>query len=325
MVERADALLNMDSTPGRPLLMPLTQIPKTANPTDWHPTLTVVIPAYNERSAIGSTLDAVLALARAEQWEVIVVDDGSSDDTADQIVERADDHHLKLIVHPYNQGYGAALKTGIRQASAPFVATMDSDGQHDPTYLVKLFACAQDYPLVVGMRTGLLHSRSWRMPGKWLLNWLANYLTKQKIPDLNSGMRIFHTEIIRNYLHLCPQGFSFSTTSTMTFYSRGYAVRYVPIKVGKRNPSDRSTVKISTGFETLILMMRLASLFDPLRIFVPSSMIFITLGAVWGLPFILLQRGVSIAALLLILTGLLVFFFGLLADQVAQLRLEKYE
>lgn len=111
----------------------------------------------------------------------------------------------------------------------------------------------------------------------------------------------------------------------MVFYSRGYAVKDVPIIIGKRDPEARSTVTLSTGFETLILTMRLASLFNPLRIFTPTSLLFIILGTLWGLPYILLQQGVSVGALLLILTGLLLFFFGLLTDQVAQLRLEKYE
>lgn len=301
---------------------PITQM---VEPVDQRPTLSVVIPAYNEGPAIGPTLDAVIDLARIHQWEVIVVDDGSADDTSEQVKQWADNRYLKLVRHPYNRGYGAALKTGIRLSTARLVATMDSDGQHDPCDLLDLLTFAGEYNLVVGQRPGLIHSQLWRMPGKWALNWLANYLTGRKIPDLNSGMRLFHTDVIRKYLHLCPDGFSFSTTSTLAFFNQGYAVKYIPITIHQRHQAVKSTVKLSTGLDTLVLILRLASLFQPLRIFIPASGFFVMLGVLWGLPYIFLQRGVSVGALLLIMTGLLIFFFGLLADQVAQLRLEKYE
>ncbi len=289
------------------------------------PTLSVVIPAYNEGSAIGAVLDSLLEHTKTHRWEVIVVDDGSTDNTIEQINHRLNNPYLKLVRHPYNRGYGAALKSGVRAATAPLVATMDSDGQHDPHDLLTLLQQANDFNLVVGQRPGLLHSQLWRMPGKWLLNWLANYLTRRQIPDLNSGMRLFHTEIIKKYLHLCPDGFSFSTTTTLIFFNRGYAVMYVPITIQQRHQEVKSTVKLSTGFDTLILIIRLAALFQPLRVFIPASIFFVVVGILWGLPYIFLLRGVSVGALLLLVTGLLLFFFGLLTDQVAQLRLEKYE
>lgn len=298
---------------------------KTVEAIHQTPALSVVIPAYNEGPAIGPVLDALVEIARVHRWQVIVVNDGSADDTADQVEQRADGNYLKLVSHPYNRGYGAALKTGIRAAAAPLVATMDSDGQHDPNDLLNLLSLAAEYDLIVGQRPGLIHSQLWRMPGKWVLTWLANYIARRRIPDLNSGMRIFRTATIKKYLHLCPDGFSFSTTSTLAFFNRGYAVAYAPITIQKRHQEVKSTVKLSTGFNTLILILRLAALFQPLRVFIPASLLFVTLGILWGLPYILLSRGVSVGALLLIMTGLLLFFFGLLTDQVAQLRLEKYE
>lgn len=301
--------------------VPVIQLPET---DVQQPVLSVVIPAYNESATIGQALDAILGLARDHQWEVIVVDDGSSDDTAERVKQRADARCLKLLHHPYNRGYGAALKTGIRASSACLVATMDSDGQHDPHDLLSLIPFTAEHDLVVGQRSGLIHSQISRMPGKWLLGWLANYLAGCRIPDLNSGMRLVRAEVIRKYLHLCPDGFSFSTTSTLVFFNRGYSVTYVPITVHQR-PQGKSTVKLSTGFDTLVLVLRLASLFQPLRVYIPASVFFVSLGILWGLPYMFLQRGVSVGALLLFITGLLLFFFGLLTDQVAQLRLEKYE
>ncbi len=289
------------------------------------PALTVVIPVYNEAAGIDSVLESVLQQAEERDWEVIVVDDGSTDASAEKVARRADGKRLKLVTHPYNRGYGAALKTGIRQASAPIVATMDSDGQHDPAELARLVPLADRFDLVVGRRDKLIHSKLWRMPGKWLLGQLANYLAGRKIPDLNSGMRLFRRDIVRRYLHLCPDGFSFSTTTTMVFFRRGYSVAYEPIRIHQRVQESKSTVSVTTGFETVLLIIRLASLFRPLSIFIPASLFFLLLGSLWGIPYVVLARGVSVGSLLLLLTGLLMFFFGLLADQVAQLRLEKYE
>lgn len=303
-------------------ISPITQLTKAA---DHSPTLSVVIPAFNEGPSIGVIVDKIISLAKDHQWEVIIIDDGSTDDTAEQLEGRADERYLQIVRHPYNRGYGAALKTGIRNSRAPLIATMDSDGQHDPHDLLNLFPFSSDYQLVVGKRSGLIHSQTSRMPGKWILNLMANYLVGRRIPDLNSGMRLFHTDVIRKYLHLCPDGFSFSTTSTLIFFNRGYTVTYVPINVSQRKQNVKSTVTIKTGFDALVLVLRLSSLFQPLRVFIPASTFFFLLGALWGLPYVIIQRGVSVGALLLILTGLLLFFFGLLTDQVAQLRLEKYE
>ena len=125
--------------------------------------------------------------------------------------------------------------------------------------------------MVIGNRTSLLHSPLWRMPGKWMLNIMANYLVKERIPDLNSGLRVIRREDALRYLHLCPSGFSFSTTITMVMLSRGYDVKYIPIKVEKR--VGKSSISLKTGFETLLLILRLATLIDPLRIFVPMSLI----------------------------------------------------
>jgi hypothetical protein len=161
------------------------------------------------------------------------------------------------------------------------------------------------------------------MPGKWFLRWLANYLTHQSIPDLNSGMRIFRREVILKYLHLCSDRFSFSTTSTLIFFNRGYQVAYVPIVVYPRK--GKSTVSLSTGFETIILILRIMTLFDPLRIFLPLSGILCCAGILWGIPYALQSRGVSVGALLLLVAGLLTFVLGLLSDQIASLRKEKFE
>ncbi len=281
--------------------------------------LTVLIPAFNEERAIEPVVRSVLALCADFVDEVIVIDDGSSDNTA-QISEAAG---ARIVRHRRNKGYGAALKTGIRASQTEFVLTMDSDGQHRPEDIPSLWEKAKEHDMVVGRRTRLLHSALWRMPGKWLIWLMASYLTAQKIPDLNSGFRIIRRDVALKYLHLCPSGFSFSTTITMALLCRGYEVTYVPIQVQKR--IGKSTVSVRTGFDTIILILRIATLFNPLRIFIPASVIIGAAGIAWGTQFLIARLGFSIGSMLAIVTGILLFGLGLLCDQISQLRLERFE
>lgn len=282
-------------------------------------TLTIIIPAYNEEQGIGSVLNDICQSSSDFVAEIIVVDDGSSDQTA-HVAERTG---VRVIRHSRNQGYGSALKTGVRAAQTPYVLTMDSDGQHRAEDVRKLWDARTNVDMVVGQRTELIHSNLWRMPGKWLLSLMANYIARQHIPDLNSGLRLMRREVILRYLHLCPSGFSFSTTITLALFTRGYDIRYVPIRVQKR--IGKSTVSLSTGLSTIILILRIAALFEPLRIFLPISFLTGAVGILWGVPYLLSGRGISIGALLALVTALMVFFLGLLCDQISQLRLERYE
>lgn len=281
--------------------------------------VTILIPAFNESQAIGFVIEHIQAICSDVVQEIIVIDDGSSDDTA-YIAKNAG---ATVIRHKQNLGYGAALKTGIRHATTEFVLTMDADGQHQAEDVLGLWEVAEDCDMVVGQRISLLHSPLWRMPGKWLLWSMANYLTRRKIPDLNSGLRLIRRDVAQRYLHLCPSGFSFSTTITMALLSRGYSVAYVPIQVKKR--VGKSTVSVATGLDTIILILRIAALFNPLRVFIPISLLIGLVGLVWGIPFALAGRGVSVGSLLAIVTAILIFGLGLLCDQISQLRLERFE
>jgi glycosyltransferase involved in cell wall biosynthesis len=281
--------------------------------------LTLVIPAFNEEGAIRRVIDDVYAECGDILHEVIVVDDASSDRTADEVKTTP----ARLLSHPRNRGYGASLKTGIKAAQTECILVMDADGQHKARYIPEIWKCASRCDMAVGQRMSLLHSPLWRMPGKWILGMLANYLSKQKIPDLNSGFRLFKRSIVMKYLHLCPSGFSFSTTITMAFLTRGHVVTYIPIETEQR--VGKSTVRVSTGFEILVLIIRLATLFDPLRVFLPASLFIGFCGLVWGVPYALMGFGVSVGSELLIVTAILLFGLGLLCDQISQFRLERYE
>jgi glycosyltransferase involved in cell wall biosynthesis len=281
--------------------------------------VTIIIPAFNEGQSVGQVVTDVKAACGQTIHEIIVIDDGSTDDTASAVTAAGG----RVIRHSHNRGYGASLKTGLRAADSEFVLLMDADGQHRIEDVLKLLSLIDQQDMIIGQRMGLVHSKLWRMPGKWLLTFLANYLTRQSIPDLNSGLRIIRRELALKYIHLCPNGFSFSTTITMTFLYRGYSTMYTPIEVRKR--IGKSTVSAKTGFQTIILILRLASLFDPLRVFIPLSIFTAAIGVLWGIPYALIGKGISIGSMLAIMTSVLLFGLGLICDQISQLRLTLFE
>lgn len=283
--------------------------------------LTVIVPAYNEAAAITHTMAALRPIAKRNCWEILVVNDGSTDTTAD-LLEGMEG--IRVLTHRSNRGYGASLKSGIMAAVTPLIAFYDADGQHRPQDLEVLAnrfetACCD---MLVGERsTGSYRMHSRRL-GKWALKTLANYLAERKIPDLNSGLRIVRRDAIIPLLRLFPNGFSFSTTSTIAFINFGLVVEYCPIKTEKR--IGKSTVKqIKHGGETIILILRLILMFNPLKIFLPTSLFLFFVGAiyelVWGIILIPKVRLIP-AALFTLLSSILVFFFGLVVDQISEMR-----
>lgn len=280
--------------------------------------LTIVIPAYNEERIIGQVLRCIKDLKFDFVQEIVVIDDGSTDNTR-QISEEAG---VRVICHSENLGYGNAIRSGIRNAHTGYILTMDGDGQHRARDISKLWHSVDRNDMVVGARESRIHGPLWRVPGKWILGRIADYLIRRKIPDLNSGFRIVRRDVALRYLHLLPSGFSASTTLTMVLHSQDHNVAYIPIQVEKR--TGKSTVSIVTSFDTIILILRIASLINPLRIFVPISLFVGLAGILWGVPIVLNGRGVSVGTMLAISTSILLFGIGLLCDQVSQLRMERY-
>lgn len=279
-------------------------------------TVSVVIPALDEAGAIGTVVQGLQSVA---PWrEVIVVDDGSSDETA--LV--AANAGARVIKHPYNKGNGAAVKTGIRQAVGEYVLIFDADGQHAAGDAVALVRFLGEYDLVVGARTGSSQQASTaRHAGNSILNWLATYLTGRPISDLTSGMRAARASGFREFLHLLPNGFSTPTTTTLAFVKAGYSVRFEPITVGAR--LGQSKIKLmSDGAKFFLILLKVITVFSPLRIFLPIAGGAFLLGAGYALWTSITRQDVTDSAVLLIVLAVVIFLVGLVSEQISTMRSE---
>jgi glycosyltransferase involved in cell wall biosynthesis len=283
------------------------------------PKLSIIIPAYNEESGIVPLLESMVRLGICQQHEVIVVDDGSTDETA----RLAGKFPIRVLKHEANKGYGASLKTGIRKASGEKVLTLDSDGQHDPAFIATAISLLSEYDMVIGERGTDSFQVNNRKGGKKVIRKVGEYLVEQKLPDFNSGFRGFDRNLILSMLHLMPNGFSFSTTSTLAFLKEGYSIGTFPIKVEERRGRASNVRFFKDGAKTLLLLFRIIMLFNPLKVFFPASVFITIIGLVWGIHGFFVYARFSNSAIILITLGMFLFFFGLLADQIALLNRKK--
>ena len=237
--------------------------------------ISVVIPAFNEEAGIAAVIGEIRRILEEQQIspEVIVIDDGSTDGTARNALSAG----ARLLQHRSNRGYGAALKSGIANASNELIVITDADGTYPAEYIPKLLEQLDRADMVVGARTGRnVRIPLIRKPAKLVLNWLANYLTNSKIPDLNSGLRAFRRGVVAQYFPILPDQFSWTTTITLAMHCDHYAVDYVPIDYRKREGKSKIVPWDAGSF--LVLILRTAMLFRPIRIFLPIVGLFLLYG-----------------------------------------------
>jgi glycosyltransferase involved in cell wall biosynthesis len=278
-----------------------------------NPGTSVIIPAYNEATGIKGLLEKLVAAGYNEKYEIIIVDDGSTDDTGD--IARS--FPVKVIRHSSNKGYGASLKTGIRKAHGNKVIILDSDGQHDPVHIPEIEKLLDDYEMVIGTRNKESFQVKNRQLGKRVIKWVGEFLVEQKLPDYNSGYRGFQRDLIKDMLHIMPNGFSFSTTSTLAFLKEGFSIGTIPITVEERVGRSSNVKFFKDGTKTIMLILRIIMLFNPLKIFFPASFFFTAAGIGYGIYGFVLVHRFSNGAIVLAILGMFLFFIGLVADQIS--------
>ena len=278
----------------------------------------VILPAYNEEGGIGRVVEGLAAAAR---WrEILVVDDGSSDATA----ERARAAGARVIRHPYNKGNGAAVKTGLRHVSGEFVLIVDADGQHRAPLAPRLVERLGDYDLVVGARSPASQANLGRRVGNRLLASFASYLSGQRIADLTSGFRAARRECLLEFIHLLPNGFSTPTTTTLAFIRAGYNVAFEAAEANER--VGTSKIRLTRdGIKFFLILLRVITIFSPLRVFMPVSAFAVLIGGGYAVWTTATQTHITNSSVLLLSVGVIIFLLGLLSEQISALRFERRE
>ena len=277
--------------------------------------VSIVIPAFNEGPVIAQV---VAALAAAGPWhEIIVVDDGSADGTGQHAAAAG----ACVVKHPYNKGNGAAVKSGIRRATGDYVLIVDGDGQHSPDDARRLVARLGEYDLVIGARSTSTQATQARRAGNTALNRFASYLTDREIPDLTSGFRGARRDLLKEFIHLLPNGFSTPTTTTLAFIKAGYNVAFEPTEARQR--VGTSKIKLARdGAKFFVIILKIVTLYSPMRVFVPLSAVTFLLGALYGVWNVVVHARIPNGAVLLILFAVGVFLVGLVSEQISAMRFE---
>jgi len=284
------------------------------------PALSVIVPIFNEHENVIDTITRILAVPL--DIEVLAVDDCSSDDSWDLLQDfAAREPRVRLFRHPYNMGNGASVKTGMRNARAPALLIVDADGQHPPEDIPKLYELIRTYDLVAGLRSEGTEASAFRNFGNWVFNIFASYVAGCKIPDLTCGMRCMKRDIALEFIDLYPNGFSLPATSTLSVIKAGYSIAWVPISSPKRK--GRSKIRpFADGSKFLLIIVRIAVFFKPLRVFLPISLFALFLGIVDFILTLMSEERVHISpfAGLMFQSFLLIFLMGLMSEQIANLR-----
>jgi glycosyltransferase involved in cell wall biosynthesis len=279
--------------------------------------ISIVLPVFNEEEVIEETLTTIISECSqlGLPYEIIVVDDGSTDSTAKKI-EKFDVH---LVRHPYNIGNGAAVKRGIRAAKKDVIIFMDADGQHDPAELRNFTELIKDYDMVVGARLKESETERHRDFANSVYNALASYICGRAVKDLTSGYRAIRRDIANQLVYLLPNTFSYPSTLTLSMHRAGYSIAYLPIKVRKRMGKSKINI-IKDGLRFLIIILRLAVFFAPMKVFLPVCILLWVVGFALYIIRYLTTAALSPGASLLLLAGLIVFVLSMISEQISYLR-----
>ena len=284
--------------------------------------ISVIIPVHNEAQVIVRTVERVIdTLSRlGRPWEIIIVDDGSTDET----LQKIENLEIKVVAHPYNIGNGAAIKTGIRHASGEIIVMMDGDGQHDPLDIPKLIKDIGPYDMVVGARTNWLEQSKIRTFANHSYNLFATYVTHFLIRDLTSGFRAIKCNVLKRFTYLLPNTFSYPTTLTLSLLRAGHSLKFEPIEARERTGKSKIRL-LSDGVRFLLIIFKIATFFSPLRIFLPFCLLFFMAGVTnYAYTYHTTRRLTNMSVLCFIATFLF-FLLGLVSEQIAQLRFDRSE
>jgi glycosyltransferase involved in cell wall biosynthesis len=279
--------------------------------------VSVIIPAYNEAQTIGDVVSRTKALH--PEYEIIVINDGSADTTG----ETAGKAGADVFNHPYNIGNGAAIKSGIRAAKGDILVFMDGDGQHEPEDIGRMIELFPKYDMVVGARSLSGQTSVVRAFGNTVYNWFASYAANFDIKDLTSGFRAVKADIARNFIYLLPNTYSYPTTLTLGVLRSGRSVKYLPIEMKKRQKGNSKVKLVQDGIRFFMIIIRIATLFSPMRVFLPVSLVMFALGfARYIYTFLTVGRFTNMSALLFV-SAVIVFMMSLISEQITQLRFER--
>ncbi len=288
-----------------------------------NPDVSIILPAFNEGAIIGNVIHTIkdVLTANGDTFEILVIDDGSTDNTAEQ----ANNSGARVISHPYNIGNGAAVKTGIRNARGSILVMLDADGQHPPEDIPHLLAKIGPYDMTVGARTSSSKSAIHRDIANYVYNGLASYVSGYKIKDLTSGFRAIKSEVARGFVYLLPNKFSYPTTITLATIRSGRALTYIPIQGRKRVGKSKIRL-LRDGLRFLLIILKIATFFSPLKVFIPVSALMFLTGFGYGLfKVLVLNTPYGPTSAMLMTMSLVVFMVGLVSEQVAQLRFDRSE
>jgi glycosyltransferase involved in cell wall biosynthesis len=278
--------------------------------------VTCVLPSFEE----AGVADVVREIRRLyPDSPVLVVDDGSADRSA----EAAREAGAEVVRHPYNKGNGAAVKTGLRRARTEWVVLLDADGQHPPQEAARLVEKLGEYDLVIGARDARAEVLWWRRAANAAFNGLASRLANFPVTDLTSGFRAAHRGRMLEFIHLYPNGFSYPTTSTLSFLRAGYNVAFVPVQMRYRQKGESKIRPLQDGSRFLLIILKMSTLYDPLKIFLPISAAFAAIGTAYGLWTYAVSGKFANGGVLAWMMAVFTFLVGLISEQINALRVER--